>query len=283
MAVIRRLFSSIWHSDLKPHAVAERMLLLSLISVVSSAVTAAPTNQTLRVCYEDQDYLPYTKGSGNGADVALGKRGVLPDLVLLATEEVGLKAEFVSLPWKRCIQQLEYGQVDAIFAAIWLPERDKWGVFPKTDGQVNNHYRLWRVSYKIHLGRDSILSWDGNAFSHVQHGIGAPLGYVAYKKLEAMGVLPPQNHLPDEGFRLLGLGRLDGYVIEQSIGEQLIRKQKLMDAVQVLEKDFLQADWYLPLSHQWYGQNTALARQLWQALSQMRELQGEALYQHYAN
>lgn len=281
MVVTRRLFSSIWHRGSSARSAVGKLLLLSLASAFSAHITAAPLNKTLRICYEDQDYLPYTKGSGDGSEVALGKRGVLPDLVLLASEEVGLKAEFISLPWKRCIQQLEIGRVDAIFAAIWLPERDKWGMFPKTDGQADSRYRLWRVSYKIHRGKDSALSWDGSTFRNVQHGVAAPLGYVAYKKLAEMDVLPPQNHLPDEGFRLLGLGRLDGYVIEQSIGAQLVRKQQLERSVEVLKQDFLQADWYLPLSHQWYQQNTQLANLLWQALSEMRELQGQALYQHY--
>jgi hypothetical protein len=124
--------------------------------------------------------------------------------------------------------QLQSGQSDGIFAAIWQADRDVWGQFPGRDPDhqqaVDRNYRLWQVDYPIITRIDSPLQWNGQQFSGLQSGLSAPLGYIASQRLQALGVHAKVNQNAEKALQLVALGRLDGYVIERQIGNTLIRK-----------------------------------------------------------
>lgn len=247
---------------------------LFFTAVASADETDMPKEMTF--CYENQDYLPFIRHV-SGDLVSEGKNGVLPDLVLQATKKLGIKANFVSKPWKRCIVLLQAGEVDGIFAAIWQPERDKWGVFPKIKKQLNDRYKIWQVNYQVYSRKDSALEWDGQVFTGVVTGISAPLGYVAESKLHQQGVKSRTSYLPADGLHLVAKHRLDGYVLESSIGDYLIRSEGLDTDVQPLPIPFFSADWYLPLSHRIAKKYPQAPERFWRALAEVREANGETL------
>lgn len=247
---------------------------------VYAASPEAPAE--MRFCYENQDYLPFIRHVRSGV-VSPGNNGALPDLIIKTTRKMGLKAQFISKPWKRCIVLLEAGEVDGIFAAIWQPERDAWGAFPKHEGQPDSRYHLWQVDYKIYAHIESGLSWNGEHFNGVASGVSAPLGYVAEKRLRQQGVLSRSNYLPAEGLNLVAKNRLDGYVLESSIGDYLIQHLGLQDQVRALGRPFFSAEWYLPLSHHWVKQYPDTSRQFWKILAEIREQEGEQIKARYHN
>jgi polar amino acid transport system substrate-binding protein len=254
------------------------MALLLLLPWTSMADSGAIP---FRVCYENQEYMPFTRMVASDDDLVIGHYGVLPDLVLLASQNLDLKPKFIAMPWKRCIRMMQLGKVDTIYAAIWQASREIWGVFPMREGEIYEPARLWRVKYSIFTSRTSALQWDGSRFDKVKSGVAAPPGYVPYERLNKLGVLPVQNLLPHEAFPLLVKNRLDGYVIEQSIGHNIAHKLGLSDKLRTLETDFMVVDWYMPVSHQWFRQNPELTVRFWHALGRVRESQGQALYQNY--
>lgn len=270
MGVIRKLFSV-------------TLYVLSSLFFASFA-SASSVQQEITICYEDQKYLPYVQPvpvEQRGKPPILGRLGVIPDLVITATQTLGLQVNFVNLPWKRCIREIENSAVDAIFAAIWLPERDRWGRFPKVSGELDETLYLLKLKYQVYVNSSSALSWDGQQFSGVKNGVSAPLGYVANKRLEQLGVLPKKSFLPREGLNLVALNRLDGYVVDEAIGNHIIAESKLASNVRALEKSFMKADLYMPVSHRWYEQNPELTKKLWVALKQVREAQIQKILQEY--
>lgn len=261
--------------------------LRSLCFFIGSMLCAAgvqATNDSLpeqmTFCYENQNYLPFIRQAEDGL-VVEGKNGVLTDLVIQATGKLGVKAEFINKPWKRCIVLLQSGEVDGIFAAIWQPEREKWGVFPKHLEQPDERYKIWQVNYQIYARRDSALDWDGKAFTGIVTGVSAPLGYVAEKKLQQLGVKSRSSYLPADGLNLVAKHRLDGYVLESSIGDYLTRSEGLESDVKPLPIPFFSADWYLPLSHRLAKKYPQAPILFWQALAEAREAHGEALKAAY--
>lgn len=233
---------------------------------------------TLRLCYEEEDYPPFI-GPTTPANSAL-----LIDLISSAAERSQLKLAWYRRPWKRCIQELQQGQADGVFAAIWLPERDSWGVFPGRQSGLatpDRRYRLWQVDYPILTRMGSGLSWDGERFTGVNRGLTAPLGYVAQQRLGTLGVLSKASHTAEKALRLVASGRLDGYVVERQIGLSLIHKLGLDGRVQMLPLPLMTADWHLPLSHQFVKRHPDLSARFWQSLGEERERRLKELTQRY--
>ncbi|WLQ14764.1 transporter substrate-binding domain-containing protein [Hahella aquimaris] len=240
--------------------------------------TALAEPPPIRICYESDPMPPY---SLSDADALRDRAGVLPELIRISAERVGLLYKFYRRPWKRCIRDLEENRLDALFAAIWLKEREAWGVYPNINGELDASRRLWSSIYPIFVANNSKLQYSNGEFQGLKFGVGAPVGYVAYQKLERMGVLAPSSLTPDIGFELLTRNRLDGYVIDQSIGRTLAKNMGLSDAITTLPEPFLISDWYLVISHKFYEERSQDSETLWNALTQTREEMGEYLLEKY--
>lgn len=252
-------------------------LLLTLLLTLLPACALAE-HPRLRICYETEDAPPFI------GDHQSATPGLLLELVKSAAQQLDLPLEFQRQPWKRCILQLQSGQSDGIFAAIWQADRDAWGQFPGRDPQrelpVDRHYRLWQADYPIITRVGSPLQWDGQQFSGLQVGLSAPLGYIASQRLQALGVLKTSQSA-EKALKLVELGRLDGYVVERQIGTTHIRQLGLQSKLTMLPIPLFHADWYLPLSHQFTRQHPELAQRFWQALGEQRQRQEAELSQRY--
>ena len=253
------------------------LLLALLLSLLPACALAE--HPLLRICYESDDAMPFW------TDAQQAKPGLLVELIQAAAQQTDLRLAFQRQPWKRCVMQLQSGQSDGIFAAIWQADRDAWGQFPGRDPQrglsVDRNYRLWQADYPIITRIDSSLQWDGEQFSGLQHGLSAPLGYIASQRLQELGVLASASLSAEKSLKLVALGRLDGYVIERQIGTTHIRELGLQSNLKTLPIPLLQADWYLPLSHRFTDQHPELAQRFWQALREQRHRQGAELSQRY--
>ena len=249
-----------------------------LTVILCSSVQAAPP--VLRLCYEVDEGMPFV------ADAHQQPPGLLLELVMAAAEQAEIKLEFQRLPWKLCIYQLQNGQSDGVFPAIWQADRDAWGQFPGRDvtlgRQADHNYRLWQGNYHVITRSNSPLKWDGQRFSGLQHGLTAPLGYVATQRLHALGGLSTSApHAPERALKLVALGRLDGYILEHLIGTAYLRRLALQDDLIFLPQPFLQADWHLPLSHTFFRQHPDLAQHFWNALRTQREQRDIELTKRY--
>ncbi|EDQ00818.1 ABC-type amino acid transport/signal transduction system, periplasmic component/domain [Shewanella benthica KT99] len=285
-------FVSFWFSFMSKHTSHLFALLLSIISLGSmeranadSSITQDPLMKSeqaiMRICYEDKNNFPFITKESISDSKTLGLHGTLTDLIIASAHTSNLSIQLVRLPWKRCIQHLAQGKIDAIFAAIWTQERETWGVFPKLNGSINLDQRLWRARYRVFIHKHSNLKWSNGQFSGLKLGVAAPLGYIAHDKLSKLGTLPANNLTPNEGFTLLVRGRLDGYVIEKYIGQNIINQLKLTDELTTLKEDFMHVNLYMPVSHQWYQQHSELTLKFWQTLAEVREEQGDTIFNSY--
>lgn len=252
----------------------------TLFLSVSSAF--ADTRPTV-VCYENLDYVPFMLGE---KDIPKHRPGILLELIAVAAPTVDI--QYQRKPWKRCIKQLQLGKVDGMFAAIWLPERDSWGQFPprgKPSGiPADSRYRLWHVQYQIFVNHTSSLTWDGQNFQGLSRGgVSAPAGYVARKKLKEMGVLAGGNHVALEGFKLVALDRLDGYVVEKHIGMRTVFRlpRALQDRISFLQPPLFNADWHIVFSHQYMEHYADTAQKIWDGLANVTKTERKAIIQRY--
>lgn len=254
-----------------------------LLTSVLAALAQAEPLPVLRLCYELEGLPPYINTAE--ADRDLPQPGLVLELIEQAARQAQVRVQTHRQPWKRCLHELQAGTSDGAFVAIWLAERDAWGRFPGRDPQrqlaADPRYRLWRVDYPIIVRKGSALQWDGQHFSGVRQGVGAPLGYAASQRLRELGVLASESLAPAKALKLVAAGRLDGYVLEREIGLALLERQALGGQLMFLPKPLLETDWYLPLSHQFYAAHPELAEGFWQALAEQRERHGADLARRY--
>lgn len=260
-----------------------RCWLLVVLSIgLLPALAMAEERTRLRLCIEDGGLPPYTSPPSHAQP---GQPGLVIELVEQAARQIGVQVDLHQKPWKRCVRELGQGASDGIVMAIWQADRDAWGRYPgrdvEADTAVDPERRLWRVTYPILVRAGSALQWDGQRFSGVVYGVGAPLGYVASQRLQELGVLAGGSLAPAKAVRLVAMGRLDGYVLEREIAQQMLERQQLQGQLAPLPVPLLETDWYLPLSHQFYAANPALAERFWQALGEQRERLGAELARRY--
>lgn len=234
----------------------------------------------LTLCIEDADYSPYLIGNSGSST-----NGMLPQLIRAAAEDNQQALKVIAYPWKRCIDMLSKGQVDALAASLWLPERDAWAAFPKfpdqPQGTPDRSKRLWSAEYPVFVPQQGTLSYDGKQFRGVKTGLSAPPGYVAWQRLKDAGllnnaVLPPKN-----GLKLVALDRLDGYIVERNIGQHLLHKMGLASQVTTLPTPYISDDWYLVFAHQFQAANPDLTQRIWTSLGKIRDARGPELLRAY--
>jgi len=233
-------------------------LLLSLFSLGTrgddtSAIqntTAITDNKSITICSE-----PLQLNSGFNASFGLATK-IIKGAITHASEVMGYQARFIEQPWRRCILMVQNNTVDAVMASVWKQERSRWMQFPLNKaGQPDLKRPAWVSHYSVFVAQDTQLTWDGQQFGGIKHGVGGPLGYVLAEQLEALGVLNKHVNSAEAGFQLIARGRLDGFVIDRSVGYSHIEAMQLHEKVVPLPVLFSKKNLYIPLSKAFYLTN----------------------------
>lgn len=253
--------------------------LVGLLLVVWSGWCHA---STLKFCYEDKQLRPYY--FGNGADVPADLPGAtIEHLRLLVSKQPGLQLELRRLPWKRCLQQLEQGEVDALIAS-YAKEREAIGRYPKVapDNSAAVDARRAFSEHQTCLVRKPNASWgwDGQKFSGIdQVVIARPLGYAPLKTADQQKIAIHYTLSGTMDLELLEAGRVHAIttlcrIAGKNAEAPYLKKRQL----QVLYPPLYSNTGYLVFSHAFYRKNPQQAEQLWQLLAVEK---GEAIYQKY--
>jgi len=215
---------------------------------------AAPS---LKICHEASNYPPYIYQEDNQS------KGLLVDIIDEAAQNMKLHIEFDAKPWKRCQKDVQTGNSHALFAMIKTPKRAKDYAFPSDPSR-----HLWTAKYPIFTNKNTPFVFNDYSPSK---GLGAPLGYVVWQKLKDRGWLSPFQYSPEEGLKMVAMGKLDGYVVERLIGLHLLYENQLTDSLSYSEDNLLDTIWYLPFNKSFYQSNKDLIENFWKALNEARE------------
>ncbi|HWJ95268.1 MAG TPA: transporter substrate-binding domain-containing protein, partial [Telluria sp.] len=94
-------------------------ILLAAGCAFAPAFVAA--KETVTLCFERQEVLPWR---------TLDNQGLNFELLGEVARRTGVRFEFQSMPWKRCLAQLRDNQVGGAFAVSFNRERLELGAFP---------------------------------------------------------------------------------------------------------------------------------------------------------
>jgi polar amino acid transport system substrate-binding protein len=235
-----------------------------LVLLAWCALCAGPAwaaSQVLTLCFERQQVLPWRTLDGHGLNF---------ELLEEVGRRTGVKFEYQSMPWKRCLEQLRANQVDGAFAASFNAERAAIGAFP--GGAAPDPAKRMHVDrYLLVRRRGSTIDWDGKAFHHVDGRIGFELGY-------SVGAFLREHKVPvDEGSQKsseladkLIAGRLAAAAMGGGDAMRLIRGP-VADRLEVLPVPLVEKPYFLVLSHALVRDRPQLAGRLWDAVEQVRE------------
>lgn len=233
------------------------------------AATAAGLE--IRLAYQDNENEPYQLGQGTQIDTH--KPGLAVDLIRLSALKAGLKPVFKRMPWKRVLEELRTGNIDAAFGASYSAERAEYVQYPMgRDGQVDPSRRAYRNAYRLYSRISSQPQWDGKQLTGLSAPVGATRGYSVAAELRALGVPVDEGLSLNGDFRKLMLGHIGAVAaLEPAADAWLRRHPEAAKEIIKLSPAVSTKDYYLILSKPFVAAQPQAAEALWKALAELRE------------
>lgn len=218
----------------------------------------------MRLCYEDVDNYPWHVKGG---------LGLSNQLVDMAAARSGVKIEQVALPWKRCLLEIERGNMAGGFGSSYSEERAVYAVYPTTaDGKIDTKRRLKTDGYSLYRLKGSAVSWDGKQFSHLTGAVGAQIGYSVIGDLKKLGVATEEaSGGADVAMRKLVLKRIQLAAVLTNEGDELITDGEFAGKIEKISPPLTEKPYFVMFNKGFYGQNKGDVEDLWDALAVARE------------
>jgi polar amino acid transport system substrate-binding protein len=239
-----------------------KQLLASLLGILFLNAHAATP---IKLCYEDSSVYPWITGD---------KQGLVIFELQLVEKDLNLEFEYLRLPWKRCLQEVQYGRIQAAIAASYNRDRAVWGSYPMhPDGSLDKELRLHTDSFFIFRRTDSAIRWSNNKMENLGNQvIGAQLGYSVAKSLEDTGY--PIKYVPgsDELMRLLDKGMLQVALLQNHEAARILRNTPALEKNIIKESEPVKvADQYLLFNSDYYAKEEILVKTIWQSIGKIRK------------
>ena len=237
-----------------------RLSFLLLAACCALASAAAAARESISLCFERQEVLPWRGLDGKGLNF---------ELLREVAHRTGVKFEFQSMPWKRCLAQLADNQVDGAFAVSFNRARLGLGAYP--GGQVADPAKRMHIDRYVLLRRKgSQVDWDGKAFRNLDGRIGFQLGYSVGDFLRAQNVpVDEGSQRPTELAQKLIAGRLGAAAMGGRDALRLMRGPLAVE-LELLPVPLVEKNYYLVLSHAFVAAQPQLAQRIWDAVEQVR-------------
>ena len=222
-----------------------------------SCVTYGNSNQVVNVtyCYENKPLLPHFLGSG--PDVPMQHPG--PSVEILQHLEKltpNVKITFVRFPWKRCLNDLQTGKVDAVIGS-YNKLREQIGRYPKTKkGEIDTDRNFSTTSSCLLYPENDIVRDGHRLLFEKPMSMSVPSGYGVITDMKRKGFDVYQAPSSAKAHELLFSGRV-GASLSNCFLENLP-----VGFVQNTTP-INQSTGYLLFSHQFYQRNSNLAETLW--------------------
>lgn len=238
---------------------------LSAASVPAAAAEPAAPVETVTLCFERANVPPWRTEQLGGLNF---------ELLRMVEQRLNIHFDFQSVPWKRCLAQLQANAYDGAFAVSYVPERRALGVFPGTGstgtGSADSAKRMHVDRYMLLRRKGSAVEWDGKALRKLQGPVGFQLGYSVGEVLRGLHVeVDEGSQRADELARKLILGRLGAAAMGGSDTAAIMRGP-LAAELEVLPLPLIEKPYYLVLSHGMAERRPELAQRIWTAMAQVR-------------
>ena len=224
------------------------------------ACLQARAADTITLCFERQEVLPWRTVDGGGLNFAMLNE---------VAHRLDIHFDYQSMPWKRCLEQLQANQVGGAFAVSFSQDRLALGAYP--GGAVADASKRMHVDrYVLVRKKGARIGWDGKAFSHVEGAVGVQLGYSVADFLRKQGVAVDEgSQRASELAQKLIAGRLAGAALGGADALRLMHGP-LAPQLEVLPAPLVEKPYFLVLSHALVAAHPQLAQRIWKAIEEVR-------------
>jgi polar amino acid transport system substrate-binding protein len=233
---------------------------------ILGAIACAPAlaKDTITLCFERQEVLPWRTLNGGGLNFEL--------LNQVATK-LDITFDYQSMPWKRCLEQLKANEVGGAFAVSFNVGRMAIGEYP---GGANPDFgkRMHIDRYVLMRKKGARIDWDGKRLSNVNGAIGFQLGYSVGDFLRGMRVpVDEGSQRASELAQKLIAGRLAGAALGGGDAASLMNGP-MAPQLEVLPLPLIEKPYFLILSHALVASNPQLAERIWKGVEEARNSPG---------
>lgn len=231
-----------------------------VLLALSLASASAAGKETVSLCFEQQDVLPWRTEKQGGLNFALLK---------MVGQRLDVHFDYQAIPWKRCLAELKSNAVDGAFAVSYKPDRRELGEYPGGQ-QIDASKRMHIDSYVVIRKKGSKVEWDGKSFRNLDGAIGFQLGYSVGDVLRAQNVeVDEGSQRADELARKLIAGRVAAAAVGGSDAHGLMRGP-LGPQLEELPIPIIEKPYFLILSHGMLAARPQLAERIWRAIEEAR-------------
>ncbi len=246
------------------HTLCKQIAVTSVVWLVQAMAWAGP-QQTLTLCFEDVAQVPWTAPDGTGLNIELLRR---------VERQLGEHFSFEAKPWKRCLEEVRAGRMDAVIAAADSSERRVFGALPLLpDGQGDARCALYEEGYRIFTRPGSAAGWDGKVLRSPDGTVVVQSGYIIAQLLRERGFKPLElAHSAEDGLRLIAAGTYDVAALYGIEGEVLAKKDpRFTGRVVQAPLRYAVLPLYLLFARSTYNADSQRVNAIWHAIRTVRE------------
>jgi len=239
-----------------------RPLTIGVLAASLLACGPAAAARSIALCFERQEVLPWRTLDGGGLDF---------ELLSEVARRLDLEFAYQTMPWKRCLAQLNANQVQGAFSASFVRERMALGVYPG-GREADPERRLHTDTYVLVRRKGSTVDWNGRDFLNLDGRIGIELGYSVGDFLRARSIQVDEGtQRSSDLLEKLLAGRVAAAaLLGGAVASHLKRDPSLAGKIEVRGPPLIEKPYYLMLSHQFVTAEPALAERIWRTIAQVR-------------
>lgn len=245
-----------------------KLAMLSLLLFTSysgySGVFAAPRPAKIKFCSNIEDSFPWVFSDHDGVSILAVKE---------ISKRLGIEAEISLLPWKRCLSDIEKGEMDSAIGASYKEDRAVYSEYPMKDNKHDSTRRLFTETYSLYKMIGSPVSFDGTKISNLTKPIGVQFSFSIGDRLKKEGyVIDDGARSTADNFKKLLAGRVDAVALQHESAAMNIKKNKELDGkIERIQPDLEVKPYYILFSKNFYGKNKEFVEQFWNETAKFRE------------
>lgn len=235
------------------------------LALAAGAAHASP--KPLVMCYEDVVQRPWTTPSGGGLTIELLRR---------VEKQLGEQFTYMPKPWRRCLEELRTGAVDAAIGAADDPGRRAFAIFPSLpDGALDPSRAVGSDYAHVFLRAAGAASWDGKQLVAPNNEVAVQSGYIVGAVLRERGYHARELvKSADDGLRMLAAGLFDVAILQGFEASSLARSDpRFQGVVKQAPQPYAVFMLYLPFNRKVYARDPRRIEAVWRAIASVRQSQ----------
>ncbi|MBB5205188.1 polar amino acid transport system substrate-binding protein [Inhella inkyongensis] len=233
---------------------------------------AAQASHLLRICFNETPHPPWREVDAQGRALPRGLDYVFIELLQKRIPET---IRLQPLPWRRCLEAIERGEVDAVFGISYLPERAQRWVYPPPAGSPDPHYAVRRFRFSWYVAQPSPWVWDGQRLQggNAPARVVAQPGFSIAQVARELGYPVRESARTVEGnLHLVLKGEADAAALQTNEADRVLGLEpQLQQGIRKLEPALQQRDYFVVFSQRFHQTRPQRALALWQQMRAVRE------------